>query len=176
MKSHGRYRWVRKGTRAVFHIRAAERTRAWVTFLCGTELLREGEQSLGLDACCFRDRARRFRRTVQWFDDGLDDLERKLTIAAKKAELVKLSREERPDREGLWRLFWAAFFLGGGFFAVAMVVGMALIAVSMALIFEGPGAILPLLAELPWMKLFLQTFVVVGGLLGSMLFIDWDET
>lgn len=175
IKSYRSIHWVRKGTPAVFHIRVAEGPADGITFLCGTELLREGEDSLGFESCLFDAQGRRFLRRESWFAEKETELEQKLTIAAKKAELRKLTRAERPDRKILWPLFWIAFCIGGGFFAVCMVVGMVLIGGLTALIVDGREAMWELLENLPVLRVFLQSMLVCGGGLGSLLLLNWDE-
>lgn len=175
IKSYGNIHWVRKGTPAVFHIRVQAQSLGNLTFHCGTELMREGEESLGFDSCYFNAKGRRFLRREVWSgDDG--NLDRTLNIAAKKAELIKLSKEERPDREILWPLFWTALSVGGTFFAVVMVLALAVIAGLLALALKGPGEMWEVLASIPWMQTFFQCLVASGVMLGAMVLMDWDDT
>lgn len=173
LKAYENHHRVRRGTRAVFHIRVVEQAFESLLFLCGTELLREGEQSLGFESCAFDAKGQRFLRTVQWFDT--DDLDRAINIAAKKAELRKLNREERTTGGTLWPLFAVAFILGGGFFAICMTLGMAVVAALTALLAGGADVVWTTLTALPWMELFLFCFVTVGGTLGALLLLNLED-
>ena len=173
MKSHEICRWVHKGTPAVFHIRVVEQYVGQLQFLCGTELLPVGEQSLGCDSCGFDARGRRFLRDVTWTEG--DDLDRKLHLAAKKAELLKLSRQEKDFGELLWPMFFVALLGFGGFAAICMTVGMGLVAGLVSFLFGGPDAVWNVLVGLPYGKVFWFTLATVGGTLGALLLLNLDE-
>ena len=173
LKSHGTYRWGRKGTPAVFHIRVVELNVGQLQFLCGTELLPDGEQSLGFDSCGFDAKGRRFLRDVTWTEG--DDLERKLHLAAKKAELCKLTRQDKDFGELLWPLFLVALLGFGGFAAICMTIGMALVAGLVSLLFGGADVMWNVLSALPYGKVFWFTLATVGGTLGALLLLNLDE-
>ena len=173
LKSHGTYRWGHKGTPGVFHIRVVELNMGQLQFLCGTELLPDGEQSLGFDSCGFDAKGRRFLRDVIWTEG--DDLDRKLHLAAKKAELRKLTRQEKGFGELLWPLFLVALLGFGGFAAICMTIGMALVAGLVSLLFGGTDALWNVLSALPYGKVFWFTLATVGGTLGAMLLLNLDE-
>ena len=173
LKSHGACRWVRKGTSAVFHIRVVELNMGQLQFLWGTELLAEGAQSLGFDSCGFDAKGRRFLRDVTWTEG--DDLDRKLHLAAKKAELRKLTRQDKDFGELHWPLFLVALLGFGGFAAFCMTVGMALVAGLVSLLFGGADALWNVLSALPYGKVFGFTLATVGGTLGAMLLLNLDE-
>jgi hypothetical protein len=142
-------------------------------FLCGTELLADGEQSLGFDSCGFGAKGRRFLRDVTWTEG--DDLDRKLHLAAKKAELRKLTRQEKDFGELRWPLFLVALLGFGGFAAVCMTVCLALVAGLVSLLFGGTDALWNVLSVLPYGKVFWFTLTTVGGTLGAMLLLNLDE-
>ena len=173
LKSHGTRRWVRKGTPALFHIRVVELNMGQLQFLCGTELLPDGEQSLGFDSCGFDAKGRRFLRDVTWTEG--DDLDRKLYLAAKKAELRKLNRQEKDFGELLWPLFLVALLGFGGFAAVCITIGMALVAGLVSLLFGGADALWNVLTILPYGKVFWFTLATVGGTLGALILLNLDE-
>ena len=173
LKSHGTCRWAQKGTPAVFHIRVVELNMGQLQFLCGTELLPDGAQSLGFDSCGFDTKGRRFLRDVTW-NEG-DDLDRKLHLAAKKAELCKLTRKEKDFGELLWPLFLVALLGFGGFAAVCMTIGLALVAGLVSLLFGGADAMWNVLTILPYGKVFWFTLAIVGGTLGALLLLNLDE-
>lgn len=173
MRSHDTCKWVRKGTPAVFHIRVVELNMGQLQFLCGTELLADGEQSLGFDSCGFDAKGRRFLRDVTWTEG--DDLDRRLHLAAKKAELRKLTRQEKDFGELVWPLFLIAVLGFGGFTAVCMTIGMALVAGLVSLLFGGADALWSVLSALPYGKVFWFTLVTVGGTLGALILLNLDE-
>lgn len=142
-------------------------------FLCGTELLPDGEQSLGFDSCGFDAKGRRFLRGVTWTEG--DDLDRKLHLAAKKAELRRLSRQEKDFGELLWPLFLVALLGFGGFAAFCVTIGLGLLVGLVTLLFEGADAMWNVLSALPYGKVFWCTLVTVGGTLGAMLLLNLDE-
>ena len=142
-------------------------------FLCGPELQHDGEQSLGFDSCGFGGKGGCFLRDVTW-NEG-DDLDRKLHLAAKKAELRKLSRKEKDFGELLWPLFLVALLGFGGFAAVCMTVGMALVAGLVTLLFGGADAMWNVLTILPYGKVFWFTLATVGGTLGALILLNLDE-
>lgn len=173
MRSHDTCKWVRKGTPGVFHIRVLELNMGQLQFLCGTELLTDGEQSLGFDSCGFDAKGRCFLRDVTWTEG--DDLDRRLHLAAKKAELRKLTRQEKDFGELLWPLFLIAVLGFGGFAAVCMTIGMALVAGLVSLLFGGADAMWNVLTILPYGKVFWFTLVTVGGTLGALILLNLDE-
>ena len=135
--------------------------------------MKAGEQSLGFDSCGFDAEGRCYLRSYTW-NEG-DDLEKKLGIAVKKAELCKLSREEREFGEIAWPLFFIALFGFGGFFAICMTVGMGLVAGLVSLLFEGLDGMWDILGILPYGKVFWFTMLVTGGTLVALLLLDLDE-
>ena len=173
MRSHDTCKWVRKGTPGVFHIRVVELNMGQLQFLCGTELLTDGEQSLGFDSCGFDAKGGCFLRDVTWTEG--DDLDRRLLLAAKKAELRKLTRQEKDFGELLWPLFLIAVLGFGGFTAVCMTIGMALVAGLVSLLFGGADAMWNVLTILPYGKVFWFTLVTVGGTLGALILLNLDE-
>lgn len=173
MKNHNTLRWVRKGTSAVFHNRVVEQNVGQLQFLCGTELLKAGEQSLGFDSCGFDAKGRRYLRSYTW-NEG-DDLDKKLGIAVKKAELCKLSRGEREFGEIAWPLFFIALFGFGGFFAICMTIGMGLVAGLVSLLFGGVDGMWDILVILPYGKVFWFALLIVGGTLGALLLLDLED-
>lgn len=173
MRSHDTCKWVRKGTPGVFHIRVVELNMGQLQFLCGTELLTDGEQSLGFDSCGFDAKGGCFLRDVTWTEG--DDLDRRLLLAAKKAELRKLTRQEKDFGELVWPLFLIAVLGFGGFAAICMTVGMALVAGLVSLLFGGADAMWNVLTVLPYGKVFWFTLATVGGTLGALVLLNLDE-
>ena len=142
-------------------------------FLCGTELLPDGEQSLGFDSCGFDAKGGCFLRDVTWTEG--DDLDRKLHLAAKKAELRRLTRQEKDFGELLWPLFLVALLGFGGFAAICMIIGLALVAGLVSLLFGGADAMWNVLTILPYGKVFWFTLATVGGSFSALILLNLDE-
>ena len=104
-----------------------------------------------------------------------DDLDRKLHLAAKKAELRKLTRQEKDFGELCWPLFFVALLGFGGFAGICMTIAMALVAGLVSLLFGGTDAMWNVLSALPYGKVFWFTLEIVGGTLGTLLLLNLDE-
>lgn len=149
-----------------------------VQFVCGTELLRKNETAGDIYSCLFNAKGRRLFQTVSYESEHInldgenetDDLEQKVQIAVKKAELTKLTKEERKAMGDFgisyWKLYLSVFVVMGGLFSVFMTIGFMLIAVAACLIFAQPQTIPSMFTEVPWWKLFLLTWVLFGGAMG----------
>ena len=112
-------------------------------------------------------------RDVTWTEG--DELDRKLHLAAKKAELRKLTRQEKDFGELLWPLFLVALLGFGGFAAVCMTIGMALVAGLVTLLFGGVDVLWNVLTILPYGKVFWFTLATIGGTLGALILLNLDE-
>ncbi len=140
-------------------------------FMCGVELLRKNEQESDIYSCMFNSNGRRFFKRVSCdVSDGQDDLETKVRIAIKRAELEKLSKEEKKAAGGqgislIW-LFIFCFLFMGGLFAVFMTLGMMLVSVAVALMFGEAMQIPQLFVDIPWWQLFVFAWVAFGGIMG----------
>ena len=148
-----------------------------VEFLCGTELVKNGEKSRGIDACRFRSKGRTYWRSVQWDMEG--ELDQRLRIASKKAELRSLRWSDRPksERKEFWLLFFLTFVFGGGVFAVFMTLGMAAVSMLIAALVGGWSAIPKIFGEVvPWLQVFLFCWLGFGGTMGILEAVAfWNE-
>lgn len=167
---------------AKYHIHCDEDTYSHslsISFLCGTALLKKNETSADAYSCTFDACGRRFYKTVSYtvpFDneddeigsdnDTLYDLESAVNIATKKAELKKLSRAEKRSMNvprASFSEFLIAFMVFGGLFAIMMTAAMMLIAVLITALFGLASAIPEMLSEVPWILIFIISWVGFGG-------------
>lgn len=149
-----------------------------IDFLCGTQLLRKGEDAGDIYSCLFNAKGRRFFQTVSWeheyaAPDGetkSDNLEQCVQIAVKKTELRKLTKEEQTALMGFdlpgWQLFFLIFMVTGGLFGIFMTLGFMLIGVVICLLFGQPQVIPDLFAEIPWWGCLAFCWVAFGGSMG----------
>ena len=146
-------------------------------FLCGTELVKNGEKPSGIDACRFRSKGRTFWRSVQWH--MVDEPYQSVRIASKKAELRSLRWSDRPksERKEFWLLFFLTFVFGGGAFAVFMTLGMAAVSMLIAVLVGGWSAVPKIFGEVvPWLQLFLFCWLGFGGTMGILEAVAfWNE-
>lgn len=166
--------------RAAFHIHCTEvmtKNGFFLEFLCGAELLRKGEEPKDIYSCLFFAKGHRFFQAINYQydieDSDAKDLKQELPVyarvAAKKAELAPLTKQERiaiHGFDGSLSLFFPVFFLMGGLFAIFMTLGMMLLPVIFALLDGQPQAIPSMIAEIPWWALFLFCWVGFGGAMG----------
>ncbi len=121
---------VRNQTKAAFHIHCTETCMdnvLYVTFCCGTELLKKGQQPGDIYSCLFHTKGQRYIRYIS--PGGLtpdsknvpQTLNTYAQIAVKKAELKRLTRTELAEyphpRTSPWYILFLAFF-GGGLFTL----------------------------------------------------------
>lgn len=160
--------WIWNEKRVLQHIRCAEITDGTgligIRFLCGTAALRRGDAPTDLFGCMFNAGGRRFFRTCQ-----ADDPLRGAAIAVKKAQLEKLTPEERaacgqPGAD--WGLFWWFLLLGGGMFGIFMTLGMMLLGAAAALLFGQPEIIGQMMTEIPWGQCLAFCWIAFGGIMG----------
>lgn len=169
VRSHGRRYLVRKGRDAVFYIRcqgSAFGSDTYLTMLCATELP-EGASPKGFDSCRFDRGGRSFLSAIQ----PQGELEDRLALAVKKAELLPLTKQERKNEGQISPLpvFLWTFLLVGGFSAAVFTLGTGLLCLGITLLLQGPGGIAGMLTELPWMQLFAGSWVLAGGTVGAIL-------
>ena len=137
-----------------------------IQFLCGTAFLKKDETITDIYSCCFNAKGRRLFKTLFWFDESPDTLDRFVTMAAKRAECTKLTKEEksllgqiRPD----WNYFVTMFLFTGGLFAVMMTVAAFLLCCLVTAILLGFNEIWGMIEYMPWCFIFLFSFVSFGG-------------
>lgn len=147
-----------------------------VEFLCGTELLKKNETEGDIYSCTFDAKGRRFFTTVSYnsaveeSSEAQDSLEQKVKIAAKRAELKRLTKEERKAIYGFdmpyFRLFAAIFIFAGGLFGIFMTLGLMLMAVLFALIDGQPQTVPSMITDIPWWFCLVFSWVAFGGAMG----------
>lgn len=161
---------------AVYHIHCTEEyynEHLSIEFMCGTEILRKNETAGDIYSCMFDAKGRRFFKTVSYESDYINpdgecetqNLEQRVQIAVKRAEFIKLTKEEREevcDTLPRWQIFLlmtlAFGVIGGLLFSIIMIIGFMLMGVLLCLIFAMPQAIPSMFLEIPWLKLFLLAF------------------
>lgn len=170
----------------VYHIHCIEEyvgKHLRVEFICGTELLRKNESAGDIYSCLFNAKGRRLFRTISYEseymnrdgEDETNDLEQRVQIAIKKAELQKLTKEERKVMDGFdisyWKLFFFIFILMGGGFAVLFTIGFILLEIVTCLVFDQPQTIPSMLADTSWWTMFLLSWILYGGIMGIIMII-----
>lgn len=149
-----------------------------IQFICGTELLKKNETAGDIYSCLFNARGRRLFQTVSYESNHInhdgenesDNLAQRIQIAVKRAELVKLTKNERKELIGFdipwWTLFFTVFIVMGGLFSIFMTIGFMLITAAVCLLFGQLQAFPLLLSEIPWWLLLVLAWVLFGGAMG----------
>ncbi len=163
----------------IYHIHCTEEyfnEHLMIQFVCGTELLRKGESPGDIYSCLFNAKGRRFFKTLSYEsgyinekgEEDTDDLEKRVQIAVKKAELKKLTKEERKEigDVNIKLIFFFVFILMGGLFSIFMTVGLMLFGIILCLVEGQAQAIHSLFTEIPWWGLFLLSWILFGGTMG----------
>lgn len=178
--------FVNKKKNAVFHIHCIESFHEEglvVEFLCGTEMLAKDKTMGDIYSCSFNSVGNTFFTTVNYESDYVDEsgeaqsqnLETRVQIAVKKAELKKLSKEERKEIGNNFSLgtvldiLLFSVVLGGLLSAVIIAVFMligVLIGLIVSLIFSQPDIVPSMFTEIPWLKIFLFGWLIIGGFIG----------
>lgn len=151
--------------RAQYHVHCYESfeedNNLTITFLCGAAFLKKDEEETDIYDCIFNAKGRRLFHTVHNYIPlqagevtEADNLETSVSIAVKKAECLKLTKEEQKEYYGNtipgWRLFFWIFLIGGGMFGIAMtLIGMLLCVMAM-IVFGEFSEIPGLFTEIPW--------------------------
>ena len=171
---------VTRGAEAAFHIRVQVYSlddRLNLNCLCGTELLEAGAEPGDIERCAFRDGGLRFLRFANAWNVAPEDIGPRLSLAAKRAELAPLSREERRMEGGLsnWRVFWLIFLIFGGCFSVLYTLGMALVSALEAAVFAGLDEVWKNLSAYPWLATLAGTWLLSGGVIGILMIFSTKE-
>ncbi len=164
---------------AVYHIHCTEEVfldgSLMIQFLCGTALLRKDETADDVYSCLFNAKGRRLYHDAEYHADKDEevkpnDLTLHVNIAAKLAQRIKLTKEERREHIGFDQpyvlLFTLVLLVMGLPFGFFMTLGFMLMAVLAALIVGQPETILTLLTDIPWWAIFLLSWGLFGGLMG----------
>jgi len=147
--------------------------RLQIQFLCGTALLKKDEEISDIYSCCFNAKGRRLFKDVYYQSEESESLEQIVTIAAKKAECVRLNKEEKQIFYGKsvfgWRQFLTKLIFTGGLFATAMLVAMVLFCSIFTAVTVGTDEVRAVLQQMPFGALFALAFIGFGG---AMAIID----
>lgn len=163
---------------AVSHIHCTEEyfiDHLKIEFLCGTSFARKGKTANDIYSCLFNSNGRNIYHYVNYEQDYVtaeeeiksDDLSKRVDIAVKKAELKKLTKEEKKEFYDInYSLLPFCLFIlifGGGMFAILMTIAMMMITVIASLIL-GESAIIPsLLLDTIWLKMLAFSWIAFGG-------------
>ncbi|MBQ3085162.1 MAG: DUF3878 family protein [Clostridia bacterium] len=150
-----------------------------IDFSCGTALLRKNETAEDIHACRFAAKGRRFYRSFCYEDPAQpetdDMLESMIDVAAKRAELRRLTKQDRQmlsngndTVSSLW-IFWLTFLVFGGLFTAIFMPLMMIFGFLVLWIGGAPEAFL----EIPWWLMILISWIGAGGGMGLVsLFIS----
>ncbi len=151
-----------------------------IQFLCGTAILRKNNKIDDIFSCFFNADGKRFINEISYetsFNEYavLHNLENIIRIAIKKAELTKLTKEERKKYENskiisIPMILFGALFMGL-LFGILMTLGMMLVTILMTVIFASPQEIPGMLTEMPWLYIFIFSVVGFGGAMGIVNFL-----
>ncbi len=143
--------------------------RICITFLTGTALNRKEVKTTDAFSCMFYKRGKIFNNSVTWDDceDAEKTLEQIVNIALKKAELKKLTKEERKLSStfgnGCLPLYFGMGLAFGGLFTLLFAIFIFLF----VLIIEDFPTALDIVKTTPWGWCFLAS----GGLFGIAMFL-----
>lgn len=167
--------------RAVYHVHCSENffnEGFRVEFICGTELLRKGEEKGDIFSCHFNDNAHHLLHHVSYEGDFVNDegewesqdLATRVQVAVKLTELMKLTKKEKEEIGYLdipgFKIFLSVFLLMGGMYGICMTVAFMLIGVISCLLVGQPETIPALFTDMPWWILLAIAWVGFGGAMG----------
>lgn len=143
--------------------------RICITFLTGTALNKKGVKTTDAFSCLFYKRGKIFNNSVTWddYEETEKTLEQIVNIAFKKAELKKLTKEERQLSttfgNGCLPLYLGMGVAFGGLFTLLFAIFIFLF----VLITEDFPTALDIIKTTPWGCCFLAS----GGLFGTAMFL-----
>lgn len=146
-----------------------------IQLITGTALLKEGEEAENIFSCTFNSKGRRLCKEttieLQYKNENdeleNDNVELRTTIAIKRAELLKLNKEEKKEviPPFSFALFLFSVIVMGGLFGFFMTIGMALVSVLVTCIVNASLA-WEILVEMPWFWLFIFSGASFGIIMG----------
>ena len=178
---------VGPGKNAVYHIYCFENYfngRFSIDFICGTQFLRKNEIPGDIYSCLFNAADRRICRRISFNDEGLSShqtcrLRMEVDIAVKKAELIKLSKEEQKKIAGVkisrLKLFFFIFAAAGGLFSILSTICFMLFTAAVCVILGQPQNIPSSFAEIPWLAMGLASWGLFGGAMGIIAVLSDRE-
>lgn len=152
-----------------------------IEFMCGFERLQDNEPS-DIYSCAFNCNGKRiFKHFSCDIDKNADITEQRQTVdkftkvAVKKAELKRLTKEERLAANiyvhSNLSVFLSVFIIMGGLFGIFMTLGFMLIEVVFTAIVGLANQIPELFISTPWWVIFLACWVMFGGAMGVVQII-----
>lgn len=149
-----------------------------VQFLCGTELLKKDEDAGDIYSCLFNAGGHRLFHHTEYsallyepdFEHTPQDLSLCVSVAAKKARLQRLTKEEQHTysgmREASLRTFLSFLVVVGGMFGVAMTAVMMLLTMLISFLVGGTETMHAIMGSVPWWCLLIFCWVAYGGTMG----------
>lgn len=141
-----------------------------IFLLCGTALLKKGEEATDIISCLFNAKGRRiFSGISQYipfedYEKNIDELNLFASAAAKKSELKKLSKKEKEicgritfDNGCLY------YLILGILFSLAFNICFFIFAFLLCLIFTSPKEAFDVMLSLPWLGAFLFAAIAFAG-------------
>lgn len=141
-----------------------------IFLLCGTALLKKGEEATDIISCLFNAKGRRiFSGISQYipfedYEKNIDELNLFASAAAKKSELKKLSKKEKEvcgritfDNGCLY------YLILGILFSLAFNICFFIFAFLLCLIFTSPKEAFDVMLSLPWLEAFLFASIAFAG-------------
>lgn len=145
-----------------------------IRFVCGTAFLKkkENEKDIDIYSCMFFDNGRRLMKSVDCvsYDENYEsetgNIPAFAKIAAKRAECLRLTKAEKKMQPGVALpgigLFSALFIFAGGLFAAFMILCIMILCTVVTCIVGGLGGVPDMFAEMPWLTLFILSWLLFG--------------
>ena len=177
-ESYGSTRTVAKGKNAIYRVHCQESIDngelKGITFLCGTAFLKEGMSAEEADIyyCAFNSKGKTLFDDMHHYiyedRNPQEILRNAATVAAKRAERIKLSKSERAflnrNAPSFLSTFLTVFIFLGGFFSIGFTLISALVVIITALVAgENVGEFLK---DIPWVFVITFTWLGFGGTMG----------
>ncbi len=175
---------------AVFHIHCNEEffnQHLMIEFICGTAILKDNETIEDIYSFWFNANDKRIFNKVTYEQDYInkndetvsDNLEQCVTIATKKAELKRLSKDENKADIGFninyFQIFLFTFLLMGGLFSIFITLGLMLIGILITLFILQPHLIPAVILEIPWWICLVLSWVLFGGIMAIVTISSIEE-
>ena len=146
-----------------------------VQFLCGTAIANPDEDTGDLYSCLFNAGGRRLFHHTEYsvllyepdFEHTPQELSLCVSVAAKKAQLQRLTKDEMQTYSGLreasMRTFLLFLLVVGGVFGVAMTAIVLLLVMLISFLIGGASTMVTVISVVPWWAVLLFCWAVYGG-------------
>ena len=182
--SHGSTHTISKGKTAIYHVHCQENTDngelIGINFLCGTAVLKEGAFADETDIyyCAFDSKGKNLFDVIYhyMYEDYNPQafLKNAATVAAKRAQRIKLNKSEKAylnrNTPSFEKTFLTVFLFGGGFFSIGFTL-LSLLVALIAAIATGENAG-EFLKDIPWLFVVVFTWIGFGGAMGLITAIS----